>query len=103
ETKKAIDEYLEWRIRLGEQMKPGTPLFRKRFDNSLQINRPVPITDNLLSWTIGKLLVESGIREKQVLTESSPLAKRTDLMQCHAFSKYFETIDKLAGLDLLFL
>jgi integrase len=103
ETKKAIDEYLEWRIRLGEQMKPGTPLFRKRFDNSLQINRPVPITDNLLSWTIGKLLVESGIREKQVLTESSPLAKRTDLMQCHAFRKYFETTSKLAGLDSLYL
>jgi integrase len=103
ESKKAIDEYLEWRIRLGEQMKPDTPLFRKRFDSLLQINRPVPLTDHLISWTIGKLLVESGIREKQVLTESNPLAKRTDLMSTHALRKYFETTAKLAGLDSLYL
>jgi integrase len=60
EAKKAIDEYLEWRLRLGEHMKNDTPLFRKRFDTLLEVHRPEPITDYSISWNIQKLIIDSG-------------------------------------------
>jgi integrase len=103
EAKKAIDEYLEWRLRLGEHMKNDTPVFRKRFDTLLEVHRPEHITDYSISWNIQKLINDSGVREKQRLTELNPLPKRTSLMSTHALRKFFKTNAKLAGLDSLYL
>ena len=40
ECRKEIDSYLEWRKRLGEHIKPESPLFRTEF-GTLQINRHI--------------------------------------------------------------
>jgi integrase len=88
ECARAIDEYLEWRERLGEPIKPDSFLFRKEFDTTspMIIARPKPITPNLISSMIMDLLEETGIRPKANNDRS-----RKEIMQCHGFRKFFDT------------
>jgi hypothetical protein len=40
ECAKYIYQYLDWRKRIGEQLKPNSPLFRIEFDTAMEYNRP---------------------------------------------------------------
>ena len=87
ECAKVIDDYLKWRERLGEQLKPDSILFRTEFDTTtkLIVNRPKPINPDTVSRTIIVLLDKTGIRPR------AQGWKRYAIMQCHGFRKFFDT------------
>lgn len=98
ECSRVIDQYLDWRARQGETLKPTAPLFRQEF-NSLQVQRPVVVTNSSITILIHRLLDKSAVRPQI----HNRRGHRTELMQCHGFRKYFETTAKLAGVDMLYL
>ena len=83
----ALDDYLQWRTRLGEQLKPDSLLLRSEFDSrcNMIIARPKPLTPNTVSCVIIALLDKTGVRPK---TQSFA---KTTLMSCHGFRKFFDT------------
>jgi integrase len=91
-----IDQYLNWRQRLGEKLKPNSPLFRIVFDIATEINVPKQFTTHGISNIIYKLLESTGVRPP---TETR---QRTELMQTHGFRKFFKTICINAGMNLLY-
>jgi site-specific recombinase XerD len=107
ECRKYIDQYLQWRTRVGERITDASPLIRLEFDpeDLIQVRNPKPISYSLIDYLIRDLLHKTGIREKQITLEGQQVKKsnRTTLMACHAFRKYFETTVKTAGMDTLYL
>ena len=61
ECTRLMDQYLDWRTRQGETLKPTAPLFRQEF-NSLQVSRPLPISPFGITSLIQRLLEKSGVR-----------------------------------------
>ena len=59
EARKQIDAYLSWRERLGEKLKPETPLFRTEF-NMLELQRPQVLNRKAIQFLINKLLKIQG-------------------------------------------
>jgi integrase len=55
ECAKALDQYFDFRARLGEKIHDKSLVFRKEF-NSLNIAKPKPLAVNSISWLINKLL-----------------------------------------------
>ena len=96
ECAKYIDQYLEWRKRLGEQLKLDSPLFRITFDIIIQINRPIAVSDYVITRMVYTLLDSTGVRAR------AEGYKRTELMQTHAFRKYFKTTCINAGMNPLY-
>jgi len=96
ECAKYIDQYLEWRKRLGEQLKLDSPLFRITFDTIIQINRPIAVSDYVITGMVYTLLDSTGVRAR------AEGYKRTELMQTHAFRKYFKTTCINAGMNPLY-
>jgi integrase len=88
ECAKLLDEYLDWRSRLGEILEPDSPLFRKEFDTTLhmQIIRPKRITVMTIDLVISRLLDRTGVRPR-----THTIRIKTNLMQCHGFRKFFDT------------
>jgi integrase len=91
-----IDQYLEWRQRLGEKLQPNSPLFRITFDTITQINRPKPISIWVIARTIHSLLHVTGIRTH------NKTYQRTELMQTHGFRKFFKTTCINGGMNPLY-
>lgn len=96
ECAKAIDQYIEYRQRQGENITPNSPLFRATFDPILQANRPKPISSQLIATMIQKVLDASGVRAP------NEIKKRSELMQTHGFRKYFKTTCINAGMNPLY-
>jgi integrase len=96
ECARLIDQYLEWRQHLGEQLKPNSPLFRARFDTITQLNVPKPLTVHSISFIIHALLDNTGVRPP------SETNARTELMQTHGFRKFFKTTCINAGMNPLY-
>jgi site-specific recombinase XerD len=105
ECRKYIDTYIEWRTRAGERITDTSPLIRKEFnpEDLIQVRNAKPVSDSLIEYLIRTLLHKTGIREKQITLEGPVKFKRTKLMECHAFRKFFETTVKTAGIDTLYL
>jgi site-specific recombinase XerD len=105
ECRKYIDQYLEWRTRAGERITDTSPLIRKEFnpEDLIQVRNAKPITYSLIEYLIRTLLHKTGIREKQIILEGPIKLKRTKLMECHAYRKFYETTVKTAGIDTLYL
>jgi integrase len=97
ECHKYIEEYLEWRQRLGEKLLPTSPLLRQVFDTVTEVNRPVPITIDVVSRVMSNLLDRTGIR-----AVTSDYRKRGEMMQCHGLRKYFKTACINAGMNPLY-
>jgi hypothetical protein len=95
---------LEWRKRLGECLKPESTLFRREFDieDSLRVNNPQPLSVRAIRSNITKLLKESGIRIPR-LTEQNTHPRRTEIMACHGFRKFFDTTTSQAGMNPLYV
>ena len=96
ECAKYIDQYLDWRQRLGEKLHESTPLLRKSFDTVTEVNRPKPISHYIISTMITSLLEKTGVRV------ANEVNQRTQLMQCHGFRKFFKTICINAGMNPLY-
>lgn len=97
ECRKFIEEYLEWRQRLGEKLLPNSPLFRQVFDTVAEVHRPVPITIDVVSRVMSNLLDRTGIR---AITNNYRI--RGEMMQCHGLRKFFKTACINAGMNPLY-
>jgi site-specific recombinase XerD len=103
EARKSIDAYLSWRGRLGEKLKPETPLFRTEF-NVLEVQHPQVLNRKAIQFMINKLLKSTGIRTLEPPTElTANRCKRSHIMECHAMRKFFETNGFRAGMDLIYV
>lgn len=101
EARKSIDAYLQWRERLGEKLKPESPLFGNEF-NVLEIQHPQAISRRAIQFTMNRLLKSTGIRVLIPPTELTVnKSKRTHIMECHGLRKFFETNAFRAGMDLI--
>jgi integrase len=97
ECTRYIDKYLEWRQRIGEQLKPNSPLFRVEFDTITQVNLPKPVSFHVIASMMNKLLDHTGIR-----VPTTDHTQRTELMQTHGFRKFFKTTCINAGMNPLY-
>ena len=81
----AIDEYLDYRRRFGEEIKDKSPLIREQFniDNPFTANAPHPITAKNMSLIMGEVLRRSGVNQIKVGN------KRRDVMKNHGYRKFF--------------
>jgi site-specific recombinase XerD len=98
ECRTRIDEYLEYRKRMGEHLTFEAPLFRKEF--SVKYEKARPIADSTIQFHIASLLNKSGVRPKKHLVEGQKFANRTNLQQCHGLRKYFDTTVTKSGMDI---
>jgi integrase len=78
ECARYLDQYLQYRERLGEILQPSTPLFRKEFDpaSPMQVARPEPLTYMTISNVMQALLDRTGVRPK-----TQTVYNKTNLMQ----------------------
>jgi integrase len=97
ECRRLLDQYLDWRVRQGETLKPTSPLLRQEF-NSLQVHRPVAMTQFSITAFIHRLIEKSGVRPQIPNSKGA----RTDIMQCHGLRKYFKTTCINAGMHPLY-
>jgi hypothetical protein len=96
ECAKYIDQYLDWRRRLGEQLKPNSPLFRISFDTITEVNAPKVVSKYIVTAIIHDLLDTTGVRAP------NETYKRTELMQTHGFRKFFKTTCINGGMNPLY-
>jgi integrase len=96
ECTKLIDQYLRWREKLGEKFTPDTPLFRREFDTVTEVNRPHPIQSAGIAKRVNLLLEDTEIRV------SVKNGRHTELMETHAFRKFFKTTCINAGMNPLY-
>jgi integrase len=113
ECASVINSYLEYRKRNGDRLKPSEPLLRDEFDINDQIRAASPKTLSTFSLRarIFRLLVSSGVRERnlelekvpdgEIEPDTRPRYERRDVMQCHRLRKFFSTTSTLQGLPPL--
>ena len=102
-----INEYIDYRKRMGEEIKDESPLIRQKFDmrNSIEaINdiKAVYMTPEDIQEAMRQLLIKSGYLQRsnrdpnrKMLTEQDKVEirrKRNDVMRCHSFRKMFNTL-----------
>jgi integrase len=98
ECAKHIDQYLDWRRRIGEQLKPNSPIFRIEFDTVTEVNIPKAVSVYVIAFMVERLLDRTGIRTPTVDGSN----QRTELMQTHGFRKFFKTTCINAGVHPLY-
>lgn len=109
EARRAIDSYLEWRRRLGENLSPESPLFRTEFNTEDRTHAAAgapakALTRFAVSELIRKLRFKTGMIEEQHLTENVKLGRpRTDIMCLHGFRKFFSTTLETEGVNTLYI
>ena len=84
---RAIDPYLDYRKRLGEDLKGSSPLFRKEFkkNDPFTINSPKFLCNIFPQQIIDKVLNDSGV-------------KTPEAMRSHAWRKGFKSICEQSGM-----
>jgi integrase len=95
ECAKHLDEYFQWRTRLGEVFTARTPVIRQEFDinSNMEIQRPKAITVNTISSIMGKVQDASGLRAR------GQTHGRTEIMQNHGLRQFWDTTVHKAGVD----
>jgi len=83
----AIDTYLQYRERCGENITKDSPLLRKDFDSSFRESKVVPAMYDGIRMSVYSLLVKSGIR-----VVGSNRRNRNDISMTHGFRKFYETM-----------
>lgn len=107
ETKKAIDDYIQWRSRLGEKVTENSVLFRVEFD----IRTHYEIRNNIrklkatsIFSIVRDLAHELGLKQTHHLIENERLGKsRSSVMTCHGFRKFFDSTCTSNGMDKLYV
>jgi len=98
ECAKYIDQYLDWRKRIGEQLKPNSPLFRIEFDTATEYNIPKAVSTHVVAFMVHKLLDRTGVR----VPAANHHTQRTELMQTHGLRKFFKTTCINSGMNPLY-
>jgi integrase len=108
EARKTIDQYLEFRKRMGEELKPTSLLFRREF-NRLQARAP-PSTEKSLNRfalfsTITRLSFELSVKEEQhlVVGQVRRGQPRSVIKTLHGFRKYFATCLETEGVNPVYV
>ena len=108
ETRKVINQYLEFRKRMGEKLTPETLLFRREF-NRVQARAPAATMKSLersaLFSLITRLSFELAVKEEQHLVEGQ-LRKgqpRSEVKALHGFRKYFATCLETEGVNPVYV
>jgi integrase len=101
ECAKAIDDYLEYRKRYGEIIKPSSPLIREQFDknNTEQAANPKNVKVGAIKNIIYHAINDSGLREKKNVIKGQK-RELHEVMQSHGLRKFFENKVVGAGTDL---
>jgi integrase len=101
ECAKAIDDYLEYRKRYGEIIKPSSPLIREMFDkdNIEQAASPKDVKMGAIKNIIYHAIYDAGLREKKNVIKGQERILH-EVMQSHGLRKFFETQAAGAGMDL---
>lgn len=100
ETRKAVDDYLERRKRMGESFTNESPLFRKQFNNRdlLKVRSPAQFLSlKAMDFIINKLLNITGIRPSQKLTKDQQVPDKTEIAEWHSFRYFYDTTLTFAG------
>ena len=101
ECAKAIDDYLEYRKRYGEIIKPSSPLIREMFDknNIEQAASSKDVKAGAIKNIIYHAIYDAGLREKKNVIKGQERILH-EVMQSHGLRKFFETQAVGAGMDL---
>lgn len=108
EARRAIDDYLQWRQKLGEQLTADSPVFRRSFNKKdvLQIRNMIkPLSRHGVAYIIRSIAISAGIIQKKKLrTETDARGRcRGEIMAVHGLRKFFDTTCEMAGVDTLFV
>lgn len=107
EARRAIDDYLQWRQKLGEKLTADSPVFRRSFNKKdvLQIRNMVkPLSRHGVAYIIRSITISAGIRQIKPLTETNTIGRcRGEIMVVHGLRKHFDTTCEMAGVDTLFV
>jgi integrase len=92
ECTKAIDDYLEYRKRCGEILKPSAPLIRQVFNkiNAEDSANPRAMGVGSIENIIYRAIYDSGIREKKNVVKGQKRVLH-EVMQSHGLRKFFNT------------
>jgi integrase len=104
ECRRHIDEYLQFRKRYGERLKPDSPLLRHGFNINESLSAAIakPIKVNTLHYSMLLLIYKAGIRAKQVKVEGKGF-ERTDMMLNHACRKFFSSSLESEGVNPVYI
>jgi integrase len=108
ECRTAIDNYLGYRQRSGEKLRPESPLIREQFDKTNPFTpKARHVSKDTISKSIRQVLLDAGIRTR--LKTSSPnndnnsRSKRYVVMLDHGFRKFYDTTMTKAGVSPLYI
>jgi integrase len=102
EAAKAIDTYLEYRVRQGEKISQDAPLFRQQFDvrDMDIVKNPKSMDKRVLADLIRQKIHRSGLMSITPLTaENKPGKKRNPIKRAHGFRKFVTTTMINAGVN----
>lgn len=100
ECARAIDQYLQFRERVGEKLTPESPLFRTEFDIEFieaACKHVKPCSTTTLRRDIDRNNIRAGIK---IVDRISPPGKnRKEVQSSHGFRKFFKSQLTLAKVD----
>jgi site-specific recombinase XerD len=108
EARGVIDQYLEFRKRMGEKLTPNSLLFRREF-NRFQARTPPstekPLERSALFSTITRLSFELAVKEEQhlVVGQLRKGQPRSEVKALHGFRKYFATCLETEGVNPVYV
>lgn len=95
ECARAIDSYLNYRQRCGEQLKPDAPLIREQFNttDSFRVKHPKHVSLKTISKILRQKAIQAGlITSNNLGNRGGAMSKmRTDIPLIHGFRKFFNT------------
>jgi integrase len=94
ECSTAINSYLSYRERSGEEIAPNTPLIREQFDKDdiFKIKYPRQVLLGTISKILSEKLIQAGIREVEHIKENQTQGQsRKEIPLIHGFRKFFNT------------
>jgi site-specific recombinase XerD len=95
-----IDQYLEYRKRFGEVLKPSSPLIREEFDHNdlFKSKMPRKLSNQYIMILVDRILVTAGIKIVKRKIEGAK-SELHPVKRCHGFRKFYVTNMKKANAD----
>ena len=106
ECRKEIDNYLEYRKRNGEIMRPESPLIREQFNTRNRVGSAKPrfLSDRGLTKMIEHVInVDAGIKYNINQNNNEQDNTSTTTTQTHSFRRFFETTAINEGFSPLYV
>ena len=95
-----IEQYLEYRKRFGEILKPSSPLIREEFDHNdlFKSRMPRKLSNQYIMILVDRILVAAGIKTVKRKIEGAK-SELHPVNRCHGFMKFYVTNMKKANAD----